>query len=269
MDKVLGERDNLGFSTHKLSFIGGGLVEGGSETPACMILTFIGAMTKWPEIQKKAQVEIDAVIGEDRSPTWADYACLPYVAAITKECVRWRPVAPLGMPHSLDADEWIDGRLLPKGATLILNIWGLNHDENHYRNPEVFDPERFYNNKEKVPLAHEYMNKQDYNSRDHYSYGAGRRFCTGIHLAERDMFIAMAMLLWAFNFEKPVDPTTGLAMEPDLSPDTGFIEGLVACPAPFPCKVSVRSKARYETILREFEEAKVHVFDKYDENVEL
>jgi cytochrome P450 len=103
MDKIFDDRENLSFSSHKLSFIGGGLVEGGSETPACMILTFIGAMTKWPSIQKKAQAEIDSIIGEDRSPTWADYARLPYVAAIMKECVRWRPVAPLGMPHSLDA----------------------------------------------------------------------------------------------------------------------------------------------------------------------
>lgn len=105
MDKIFDVQEDLNFSPHKLSFIGGGLVEGGSETPACMILTFIGAMTKWPSIQKRAQAEIDAIIGEDRSPTWADYARLPYVAAIVKECSRWRPVAPLGMPHCLDAGE--------------------------------------------------------------------------------------------------------------------------------------------------------------------
>lgn len=85
MDKIFDNREGLDFSSHKLSFI--------------------GAMTKWPSIQHKAQAEIDAVIGEDRSPTWADYARLPYVAAIMKECSRWRPVAPLGMPHSLDAGE--------------------------------------------------------------------------------------------------------------------------------------------------------------------
>lgn len=102
MDRLLNDRDKLGFSTHQLAFLGGGLVEGGSETPGSLVLTFIQAMTKWPEIQKKGQAEIDAIIGEGRSPTWADYDRLPYVAAITKECVRWRPVAPLGMPHSLD-----------------------------------------------------------------------------------------------------------------------------------------------------------------------
>ncbi|PCH00550.1 Cytochrome P450 [Penicillium occitanis (nom. inval.)] len=144
MDKIFDNREALNFSSHKLSFIGGGLVEGGSETPACMILTFIGAMTKWPSIQQRAQSEIDAVVGEDRSPIWADYVHLPYVAAITKGCSRWRPVAPLGMPHSLDADEWIDSHLLPKGATLIIDIWGLNHDENYYPKPEVFNPDCFY-----------------------------------------------------------------------------------------------------------------------------
>lgn len=121
INKVLNDRDCLNFSPHKLSFIGGGLVEGGSETPACMILTFIGAMTKWPSIQHKAQSEIDAVIGEERSPTWADYARLPYVAAITKECSRWRPVAPLGMLHSLDAGE--SSRLLLSEAMLTLTTY--------------------------------------------------------------------------------------------------------------------------------------------------
>jgi cytochrome P450 family 619 len=118
MDKIFDNREALNFSSHKLSFIGGGLVEGGSETPACMILTFIGAMTKWPSIQQRAQSEIDAVVGEDRSPTWADYARLPYVAAITKGCSRWRPVAPLGMPHSLDAGE--SSRSLSRETILII-----------------------------------------------------------------------------------------------------------------------------------------------------
>lgn len=102
MDRLLRDNGKLGFNPHQLSFLGGGLVEGGSETPAALIVSFIQAMTKWPEVQKKAQQEIDSLIGEDRTPTWEDYGRLPYVAALVKECVRWRPVAPLGMPHFLD-----------------------------------------------------------------------------------------------------------------------------------------------------------------------
>jgi cytochrome P450 family 619 len=102
VDGLLNDNGKLGLSRHQLSFLGGGLVEGGSETPAALVITFIQAMTRWPEIQKRGQQELDAVIGEGRTPTWADYNRLPYVAAIVKECVRWRPVAPLGMPHLLD-----------------------------------------------------------------------------------------------------------------------------------------------------------------------
>jgi hypothetical protein len=49
-----------------------------------------------PEFQRKAQEEIDRVIGNDRFPTLADQANLPYVDALVKEAFRWKPVGPLG-----------------------------------------------------------------------------------------------------------------------------------------------------------------------------
>jgi cytochrome P450 len=101
MDRVLEKKDKLGLSMHELYFLGGVAMEGGSDTSSSVIISCIQAMTKWPEIQKKAQEEIDGMVGEDRSPVWSDYAKLPYVAAIVKESMRWRPVAPLGFPHSL------------------------------------------------------------------------------------------------------------------------------------------------------------------------
>lgn len=66
-----------------------------------MLLAFIHAMVKWDKVQKKAQEEIDSVIGEDRSPLWSDYEKLPYVSMIIKETMRWRPVTPLAFPHAL------------------------------------------------------------------------------------------------------------------------------------------------------------------------
>ncbi|EED24545.1 hypothetical protein TSTA_079020 [Talaromyces stipitatus ATCC 10500] len=69
------------------------------------------------------------------------------------------------------------------------------------------------------------------------------------------------MLLWAFNFENPIDLITGQRMEPDTNPDTGYIEGLAECLESF--------RVRYETIMREFAKAKVDAFSKYDENVEI
>lgn len=101
MDTVLNQNEKLGYTRHQLAFLGGVLMEGGSDTTSATIISFIQAMTRWPEIQRKAQAEIDAVIGEDRSPVWSDYEKLPYVAATVKEAMRWRTVVPLAFPHAL------------------------------------------------------------------------------------------------------------------------------------------------------------------------
>ena len=99
MDKVLDQNEKLGFNRHQLYFLGGVMMEGGSDTSSSIIIAFLHAMTKWPEVMKKAQREIDTVVGEERSPVWEDYESLPYVAACVKEAMRWRPVVPLAFPH--------------------------------------------------------------------------------------------------------------------------------------------------------------------------
>ena len=58
-------------------------------------------MTCFPEVQRKAQAEIDAVIGHDRLPTIADRERLPYLNALLLEVLRWMPVAPMGMLYPL------------------------------------------------------------------------------------------------------------------------------------------------------------------------
>jgi cytochrome P450 len=53
------------------------------------------AMLAYPETQARAQAELDAVVGRSRLPTFADYPSLPYIRAILREVLRWRPTAPL------------------------------------------------------------------------------------------------------------------------------------------------------------------------------
>lgn len=53
-------------------------------------------MTLYPEVQKTAQAELDAVIGSDRLPSFSDRPQLPYLEAVLKEVLRWNPVAPMG-----------------------------------------------------------------------------------------------------------------------------------------------------------------------------
>jgi len=59
---------------------------------SCLIL----ALVLSPHVQKRAQAELDLVVGRDRLPTFDDRPRLPYIEAICKEVVRWQMVAPLG-----------------------------------------------------------------------------------------------------------------------------------------------------------------------------
>jgi hypothetical protein len=77
---------------------------------------FILAMTLHPDAQAKAQAEIDRVIGSDRLPTFEDRRSLPYVEAVFREVLRWRPITPLGLAHYTTADDVYKGFYIPKGG---------------------------------------------------------------------------------------------------------------------------------------------------------
>lgn len=63
------------------------------------LCSFILAMVLYPEVQQKAQEEIDHVLGPNQLPDFSDRSSLPYIEAIVNETLRWQPVVPLGMPH--------------------------------------------------------------------------------------------------------------------------------------------------------------------------
>jgi cytochrome P450 len=85
--------------------------------------SFLLAMTMYPEIQKKCQDELDAVVGNDRLPTFADRDSLPYLATMLREVIRWGPTTPLGAPHCVEQDDVHNGYFIPKGSIIMPNIW--------------------------------------------------------------------------------------------------------------------------------------------------
>lgn len=101
--------------------------------------SFFLAMSLYPEVQARAQAEMDQVIGQGRLPSWDDHDSLPYLEALTKEVLRWNPVAPLGscrtkvgagpltsrtgLPHRSTQEQIFEGRRIPKGTVFIANIW--------------------------------------------------------------------------------------------------------------------------------------------------
>lgn len=88
-------------------FFAGSMVDGGSDTPASVLLVIIQAMIKHPHIQERAQQAIDEAIGNERSPRRGDYDELPYVAQIIEEAMRWRPVV-ASVPHATTAGTHCD-----------------------------------------------------------------------------------------------------------------------------------------------------------------
>lgn len=84
---------------------------------------FVYAMAKHPEIQKKAQAELDRVVGAGTLPDFNDEAQLPYITAIVREVLRWEPVGPTGIPHLVAKDDEYRGWDIPKGSYVIGNLW--------------------------------------------------------------------------------------------------------------------------------------------------
>jgi cytochrome P450 len=178
------------------------------------------AMVAYPETQARAQAELDAVVGRARLPTFADYPHLPYTRAMVKELLRWRPIVPLITPHRSTEDDWYEGMFLPKGTICIANAWHMNRDPEIFgENTEDFDPARYLDASGDIAPGITELKKDG-----HFSYCFGSRICVGRHMADNSLFINIAILLWAMNFERKKD-ASGRLVPLDLN---GYVDvGLV------------------------------------------
>ncbi|KAH7381142.1 cytochrome P450 [Phaeosphaeria sp. MPI-PUGE-AT-0046c] len=234
------------FSDEYSSHIPAQLWEAGSDTTSTQLYGFIQALLLYPHIQAKGQAELDAVIGPHRMPTLDDMNRLPYVRACVKETLRWHPAAILGaFPHSASADDVYKGHRIPAGSIIMLNVWAIHRDPARYPAPAIFDPERFIGDDSS---SMESANHSDVAQRDHFGFGAGRRICPGMNVADRSMLLGVARIFWAFD----VRPKKGGSMP--VQDD--FVEGFVAIPKTYDVDVKPRSDAREKIVRREWEEAK-------------
>ncbi|CAI6277588.1 unnamed protein product [Periconia digitata] len=232
------------------SYITGTLLEAGSDTTANTLIGFLCAMLVFPEVAAKAHEELDRVVGHDRMPVPQDEMNLQYIRGCVKESLRWMPTTILGaIPHALTRDDFYMGFRLPKGAGVMNNVYTIHHDPRRYPNPDVFDPERF---KDDFLSTFDAAVHPDPAKRDHFTFGAGRRVCPGMHVAERSLFLGIARLLWAFDFRRPVDGDGN-----EICPDpTKVTQGFVCAPLPFKAVITPRDEKRAEIIRRDWEMAK-------------
>ncbi|KAI0753250.1 cytochrome P450 [Daedaleopsis nitida] len=145
--------------------------------------TFFMAMVCYPEVQRRARMELDAVVGPNRLPTFEDRDSLPYITAIAKESMRWQLVAPLGVPHVSLKDDDYNCYFIPAGSAVIANLWAFCHDPRVYSDPDTFNPDRFMKDGKINP---------DVRDPNTIVFGYGRKICPGRHFAEASLFIIIA-----------------------------------------------------------------------------
>jgi cytochrome P450 len=176
-----------------------------------------------PDVQKRAQDDLDRVVGATRLPLFSDRKQLPYIDCIVWECLRLNPVAPLSLARTVTEDDEYRGFHIPKGTTVLPNAWyvqvhgwqtvisahllnrAILHDENVYPDAHLFKPERFAD-REKNALA-------GLNGIPDPAFGFGRRMCPGRWVAFEMLWITVASLLSVYNFRKALDEN-GLSIEP-------------------------------------------------------
>ncbi|KAL0566381.1 hypothetical protein V5O48_015634 [Marasmius crinis-equi] len=214
-------RAKYGMTDREAAWCATTLYTAGGETTSAQLAWLIEAMVLYPETQRKAQEEIDKVVGRDRMPTSQDLSILPYVSALVTEVMRWRGVAPLSIPHRLNTDDSYEGFYIPKDTVVIPNVWALNHDPDVWGpDPDVFRPERHLDKETdqlKKPLP-------DTHGDSHVTFGFGRRVCVGKHVANNSLLIGAVCLLWAMSFS-PNDDESGKPILPDTF---AWIDGSLA-----------------------------------------
>jgi cytochrome P450 len=207
---------------------------GGADTTVSSIRGFVLAMLLFPDVQRKAQQEIDTIVGTERLPHFEDRENLPYVNALIKETLRWIPVTPMGVVHTADEDIHYKEFVIPKGASFLPATWWFLHDPDIYPDPSSFDPDR-------------YLEPRNEPNPDFASFGFGRRVCPGRFLADESLFITISRLLAAFKIKKAVD-LQGNEIEPGIS----IMPGMIGHIRDFPYEIKPRSE-KYAGMIRRVE----------------
>ncbi|KAF7372777.1 Cytochrome P450 2B11 [Mycena sanguinolenta] len=126
---------------------------------AVSLHAFILACILYPEWIPRAQREIDAIVGEDRLPSFKDRPHLPFVEAIVRETLRWRPAVRFGVPHQSTADDVVEYKgkeyFIPKGSIIIAVSWAIEHDQGKFENHDMFQPERFLDDTNNLKSGYE------------------------------------------------------------------------------------------------------------------
>ncbi|XP_047326745.1 geraniol 8-hydroxylase-like [Impatiens glandulifera] len=196
------------------------MIIGGTDSTSHMVEFAMAEMMNNPHVMKKAQTELEVVVGTNNMVEESHLRKLPYLYAIMKETLRLHPGVPLLGTRCPTESSTICGYTIPKGSCVFINVWAIHRDPSIWEDPLMFDPERFMNS------------KWDYTGNDfnYFPFGSGRRICVAIQLAEIMFLLLLASLIHSFEWK------VSQGEKVDLEEKFGFVlknkKSLVAIPTP-------------------------------------
>ncbi|KAI0631992.1 cytochrome P450 [Trametes polyzona] len=186
-------------------------------------------MSQHPDARRKAQEELDRVVGPHRLPDLDDRDALVYINAVIKEVVRWHIVLAVSVPHRALEDDVVNGYFIPAGTDILPNVWAILHDPEVYDDPETFKPGLF------IRDGALYKNIRDPYD---FAFGFGRRICPGRYFADESLYLTVASILHVFDICPPIG-ADGQAIEIVYEPT----DGVLSFPKDCRCTVNPRSAA--------------------------
>ncbi|KAK1302699.1 Cytochrome P450 71A9 [Acorus calamus] len=178
----------------------------GTDTSFVLLEWTMSELIKNPRVMKVVQTEIREAVGAAKPNVGeSDMAKLSYLKAVVKEGLRMHPPGPILIPHESLKDVTVQGYHIPAKTRIIINAWAIGRDPKYWEAPEEFRPERFLEG------------SLDFKGNDFQfiPFSAGRRICPGMFFAVSEVELALANLLYKFDWKLP----EGVGLMEDLNMD--------------------------------------------------
>ncbi|CAG9771581.1 unnamed protein product, partial [Ceutorhynchus assimilis] len=183
----------------------------GSTTTSDTISFAFLAMILFPEVQKKVHDCIDHEFRQNEDVYYADRQRAPYIEAVLLECQRMFPVMPVAGIRRTLRQAYLDQYIIPKNTTVLVNLHSVHHDQDYWKDPENFRPERFLDENGSIIRQDRVL-----------TFGLGKRKCLGDVLAKSCIFLFFVEILRKYKIEhhaswkKPTGKQTpGISMTPE------------------------------------------------------
>ncbi|KAG8313366.1 hypothetical protein J6590_001833 [Homalodisca vitripennis] len=225
MKKSEGKPDTT-FTDEQLLVVLLDLFMAGSDSTSNTLGFTVLYLLHFPHIQDRVVAEIEKVVDNSRAPTLQDRPHMPYTEALIMEVLRFTNIATVSVPHRAKRQVNLDSYIIPKDVTILVSLYSVHMDEQHWGDPHNFRPERFLDSENKI-IHDDWL----------IPFGLGRRRCLGETLARPMLFLFLTSLLYHFNVtSQPGQPL------PSMAP----VDGAILAPHPFSCLLTPRRRPLHD-----------------------